>query len=294
MSAGAALVLGIAFALILGNPFSEWTRSMTHRLLQISIIGLGAGMNLNVVGQVGLNGFGYTAIGICATFALGLALGRVIQVDGDTSLLVTAGTAICGGSAIAAVASTIRAQPHVVSVSLATVFFLNAMALFLFPWMGHYFNLSQDQFGLWSALAIHDTSSVVGSAIQYGSRALEVATTIKLARALWIIPVSFVVGALWKRKSKSNAVVPKKYPWFILGFLFVAGLVTWIPSLQSVGLVVSSVAKKTMVLTLFFIGSGLTRATIRSVGLKPFIQGVVLWAFVGMANLGGILKGWIQ
>jgi uncharacterized integral membrane protein (TIGR00698 family) len=293
-SSAIALLMGMIFSVVFSNPFLDQTRQLTPRLLQASVVGLGAGMNLAVIGQVGLEGIGYTAVGILSTLTLGLVMGRLFKMEEDTSLLITVGTAICGGSAIAAVASTIRAKSHEVSVALATVFFLNAMALFIFPGLGHFFNLSQTQFGLWSALAIHDTSSVVGSAIQYGSRAVEVATTVKLARALWIIPVSLAVGCFWNRKKKSDAAVQKKYPWFILGFLIAAALVTWIPALQEAGHFVNHVAKRTLVLTLFLIGSGLTRATMMNVGIKPFIHGSILWLIVGSTTLGAIQLGWIH
>jgi len=292
-SAGIALLSGVLFSVLLGNPFTEFGRLMTHRLLQISVVGLGAGMNLAVISQVGLSGVGYTAVGIVSSMAIGLIIGKLVGVQKDTSLLVTVGTAICGGSAIAAIASTIRAKSHEVSVALGTVFCLNAAALFIFPGIGHYLNLSETQFGLWSALAIHDTSSVVGAAMAYGSRSVEIATTVKLARALWIIPVSIAVGIMWNRTQENSVSTPKKYPWFILGFILVAAIVTWLPQYRSVGFLVSNLAKRSLVLTLFLIGSGLTRDTLKKVGLKPFIQGVSLWAVVGSLTLVSILMGWI-
>jgi len=188
VSPGIALMLGICIALSLGNAYIFTTARLIPPLLQVSVIGLGAGMNLSAVGRAGVHGFFYTVIGITLTMSIGLTLGQMIRTDRDTSLLVTVGTAICGGSAIAAVAPAIHAKSHDVSVALATVFFLNAVALFIFSWIGHHFGLSQMQFGVWSALAIHDTSSVVGAAMQYGAQALEIATTIKLTRALWIVP----------------------------------------------------------------------------------------------------------
>jgi uncharacterized integral membrane protein (TIGR00698 family) len=284
----------MVFSIAFSNPFLDQTRQLTPKLLQASVVGLGAGMNLAVIGEVGLGGVGYTAVGILGTLAIGLLIGKLLKMEEDTSLLVTVGTAICGGSAIAAVSSTIRAKSHEISVALATVFFLNATALFIFPVLGHLLNLNELQFGLWSALAIHDTSSVVGAAIQYGSHAVEIATTVKLARALWIIPVSLAVGIFWNRKKKSDTAVQKKYPWFILGFLITAAIVTWIPALQVAGHFVNAAAKRTLVLTLFLIGSGLTRATIKNVGIKPFVQGVTLWLIVGSATLFAIQLGWIH
>jgi uncharacterized integral membrane protein (TIGR00698 family) len=294
LSSGMALLCGIILSLIVGNPFADFMKRTTPRLLQASVIGLGAGMNLSVVGQVGAEGIGYTAFGIVFTLISGWILGKLLGVEKNTSVLVAVGTAICGGSAIAAVASTIRAKSHEISVSLVTVFLLNAAALFIFPKMGHYFSLTENQFGLWSALAIHDTSSVVGAAIQYGAHALEVATTVKLARALWIIPVSISIGFIWNFRSKEASNGSKKYPWFILGFLSAAALVTWIPDLQPVGNWVSQIAKKTLVLTLFMIGSGISRDALKQVGLRPFVQGLILWIGVGSATLAAIINGVIQ
>ena len=293
-SAGMALVLGIATSLLLGNPYADKTRKATHLLLQFSVMGLGAAMDLGVVGQVGFHGIGYTMAGIAVTLFLGTWIGRLLGVARDTSLLLTVGTAICGGSAIAAVAPTIRAKSADVSVALATVFLLNAVALLIFPGIGHYFGLNETQFGLWSALAIHDTSSVVGASMQYGAHALEIATTTKLARALWIVPVTLLIGHFYKHKNQAEGAQKAKRPWFILGFLGAAALVTWVPELRPAGLVVAAVARRSLVLTLFLIGSGITRATLKSVGLRPFLQGLLLWIVVGSATLGAIQLGWIR
>jgi uncharacterized integral membrane protein (TIGR00698 family) len=258
-------------------------------------MGLGAGMNLHVIGQVGLQGMGYTMIGIFSAVVIGTLLGKILKVEKDTSLLITIGTAICGGSAIAAVAPVIRAKHHEVSVSLGTVFMLNAAALFLFPWVGHLLQLSETQFGLWSALAIHDTSSVVGATLQYGAHALEVGTTVKLARALWIIPVAMMIGFIRSKKENSEIKSEKaKRPWFILGFIIAAALVTWIPALVPLGHNIESVAKKLMVLTLFLIGSSLTRETIKSVGIRPFVQGILLWVVMATGSLTAIYFGFIH
>jgi uncharacterized integral membrane protein (TIGR00698 family) len=207
--------------------------------------------------------------------------------------LVTVGTAICGGSAIAAVAPVIRAKSHEVSVALATVFFLNAVALFIFPSIGHRMSLDQNQFGVWSALAIHDTSSVVGASMQYGARALEVATTIKLTRALWIVPVTLAIGMMWKNESGEAGTVKARKPWFIVGFVAAAALVTWIPALTPAGKMIFYGAQRSLVVTLFFIGSGLDRTALQVVGRRPLIQGFVLWILMGSATLGAIILGWI-
>jgi len=293
VSPGIALMFGIFVAFTLGNAYLFTTGRLITPLLQISVIGLGAGMNLVEVGHAGVHGFFYTVVGITLTMTIGLALGQLIKTDRDTSLLVTVGTAICGGSAIAAIAPAIRAKSHEVSVALATVFFLNAIALFIFPSIGHHFSLSQAQFGVWSALAIHDTSSVVGAAMQYGARALEIATTIKLTRALWIVPMTLGVGMVWNRGNPDAPAGKAKRPWFILGFLAAAALVTWVPALKPVGHVVFVGAQRSLVVTLFLIGSGLSRGALQAVGRRPLIQGFVLWVLMGTGTLTAILLGWI-
>lgn len=293
VSPGLALMVGIALALTLGNPYPMTTARFVTPLLQISVVGLGAGMNLAEVGRAGVHGFFYTVIGISLTMVIGLTLGRMLRTERDTSLLVTVGTAICGGSAIAAVAPAIRAKHHDVSVALATVFFLNAVALFIFPPLGRHFGMGQAQFGVWSALAIHDTSSVVGAAMQYGARALEIATTIKLTRALWIVPVTLVIGMLWNRGEGPTGGRKAKRPWFILGFLAAAAIVTWIPALKPSGHVIFVGAQRSLVVTLFLIGSGLSREALRTVGRRPLVQGFLLWVVMGTGTLSAILLGWI-
>lgn len=297
VSAGMALLAGIVVAVGFGNPFVQFTRAWTHRLLAVSVVGLGAGMDLNVVGRVGLHGIGYTLLGIAFALSVGTVLARLLKVNGDTGLLIAVGTAICGGSAIAAVAPVIRAKSSEVSVALGTVFMLNALALITFPSIGHYLDLSQAQFGLWSALAIHDTSSVVGATLQYGAESLQVGTTIKLARALWIVPVALAVGVWHTRTHQTDTGAPKtkaKRPWFILGFLLTAALVTYVPALQSAGHMVEAGAKRALVLTLFLIGCNLTKDALRTVGLRPFIQGVTLWILVASATLAAITTGLIR
>jgi uncharacterized integral membrane protein (TIGR00698 family) len=294
VSPGVALMAGIAVALTIDNPYPITTARTVTPLLQLSVIGLGAGMNLFEVGHAGLHGFFYTAIGIIMTISLGLALGRLLKTSRDTSLLVTVGTAICGGSAIAALAPVIRAKGHEVSVALATVFFLNAVALLIFPGIGHHLGLSQTQFGVWSALAIHDTSSVVGAAMQYGARALEIATTIKLTRALWIVPVTLAIGSMSNRGKKQMSAGKARRPWFILGFIAMATIVTCIPALKPLGHAVFLTAQRALVITLFFIGSGLSRSAIQVVGRGPLVQGFVLWIVMGSATLGAILFGLVR
>jgi len=294
-SSSYALLIGVITAIAFGNPYSKYTKKITHTLLSIAVIGLGAGMNLGVIGKVGLSGIGYTVAGIGSAFLLGSIFGKFFKVEKDTSLLITVGTAICGGSAIAAVAPVIKAKSHEVSVALGIVFILNALALLIFPWIGHHLNLTETQFGLWSALAIHDTSSVVGATIQYGSHALEVGTTVKLARALWIVPIAMAVGMIRSRNQQLKAEITKsRKPWFILGFLLAATLVTFIPSLQGIGHQIEAMAKRLMVLTLFFIGTNLTKETIQTVGIAPFIQGVALWLVMAAGTLVAVTFGVIH
>jgi uncharacterized integral membrane protein (TIGR00698 family) len=294
LSSSAALVCGVALGVLVGNPFISRTRSLTSRLLALSVMGLGAGMDLRVVGRVGLHGIGYTVVGITFALSAGLLLGRLFRTERDTSILISAGTAICGGSAIAALAPVLGAEEHQVSVALGVVFLLNAVALVLFPPIGHGLDLSQVQFGLWSALAIHDTSSVVGATLQYGHQALEVGTTVKLTRALWIVPLTFAVGVAVARGARERSGKPAKRPWFILGFLAAAALATYVPALHAAAGAVSEVARRTLVATLFLIGANLTRDTLRAVGFRPLVQGVSLWAIVGTATLGAILAGFIR
>jgi uncharacterized integral membrane protein (TIGR00698 family) len=282
-SAPFALFLGLFIALTVGNPFADKTKIYSQKILIYSIVGLGAGMNLITVMEVGLSGFGYTLLSLIAIGGLGLILGRFLVSDRETSILITVGTAICGGSAIAAVAPVIRAKSQSVTVALATVFLLNAVALFMFPFLGGLLGLSQHQFGLWSALAIHDTSSVVGATLQYGDEALSVGTTVKLARALWIVPLTLSLSYFY-RDHGSEKLKTKK-PWFILGFLLVAALVTYIPELKSWGQYIEAGARKGLILALFFIGSNLTLTTLKAVGLKPLFQGLILWFIVMLATL---------
>ena len=295
VSAAIALVAGLVLALTLENPYP--TKKYTHQLLAWSVVGLGAGMNLQVVARVGLQGIGYTVVSISSVFLLGFLLRKVLKVDSETGVLITVGTAICGGSAIAAVTPVIRARPHAVSVALGTVFILNSVALLLFPPIGHLLHLTQREFGLWSALAIHDTSSVVGATLAYGKVAAEVGTTVKLARALWIVPVTFLFGFLHRNTvAEGGGAQPAKTkkPWFILGFLLAAAIVTWVPTLRGPGHIVEFVAQRSLVLTLFFIGLDLSKATLKQVGIKPFVLGVTLWILVAVATLCSVHVGWIH
>jgi len=290
VSAAIALVAGLLIALTVGNPYA--TKSYVHLLLSISVAGLGAGMNLETVARAGIQGFGATFFSIAAVFTLGMFLKHILKVEEQVGILLSVGTAICGGSAIAAVTPVIRAKPQAVSVALGTVFILNALALLIFPSIGHYFEMSEHAFGLWSALAIHDTSSVVGATVAYGPAAAEIGTTVKLARALWIVPVTLLIGYLYKPSltEENPSQAKSKKPWFILWFVIAATIVTWVPSLQPAGQIVEAAARKLLVLTLFFIGLGLSKETIKSVGLKAFFLGFALWLTTSITSLIAILK----
>ena len=280
-----ALVLGMVTAWVCGNPYLDATKKLTKQLLAVSIVGLGAGMDLNVIAQTGLHGLYLTAFTIFGVLVAGLLIGHCLRVNKQTSILIAIGTAICGGSAIAAAAPVLNAKDQNISVALGVVFILNAFALLIFPPLGHVLGLSQEQFGLWSALAIHDTSSVVGAAAHYGAGALETGTTVKLTRALWIIPLTFMLGLyVHSRQVRCDdggedcrAKSGLKKPWFIFGFVIMAAIVTYVPFLQNAGEIIHSLSKRVLIMTLFLIGAGLTLDAIKSAGIKPLIQGGMLW-----------------
>jgi uncharacterized integral membrane protein (TIGR00698 family) len=295
-SPGLALGLGAALGLTLGNPFPRASARGSKLLLQGCVVGLGFGMPLAAVARAGGSGIAYTIAGIAAALTLGLLLGRWLGVGKEASILITAGTSICGGSAIAAVGPAIGARDEAMSVSLATVFLLNAVALFIFPPIGHLLGMSQEQFATWAAIAIHDTSSVVGAAAAYGAEALQQATVLKLARALWIVPLT--LAAAWYAGARSAGGRPEhtpsagasspavargriKLPWFIAFFLLAAVARSLLPATAEPLLDgVAAAARVGLVLALFLIGSGLTRKTLREVGARPFAQGILLWGAV--------------
>jgi uncharacterized integral membrane protein (TIGR00698 family) len=283
-----ALLGGLLYGLALAHPYHAESRGLAKFLLQISVVGLGFGMNLHEVVDVGRSGFLYTALSITFAMLLGLALGYLLQVSKKASFLISAGTAICGGSAIAAVGPIADANEEEMAVSLGAVFILNSVALFLFPLIGTALHLSQTQFGLWSALAIHDTSSVVGATSKYGATALAVGTTVKLARALWIVPLSVATAFLLKSKARIQ------WPWFILFFCLAAMFSTLLPSLSPVSTTLSHLGRIGLTVTLFLIGTGLNKQTLKNVGARPLLQGLALWIVVGACTLGLILKSWIH
>jgi uncharacterized integral membrane protein (TIGR00698 family) len=281
-----ALFAGLLFALTCGQAYPKWNKRVSKMLLQYSVVGLGFGMNLQASLASGREGMMFTILSVIGTMVLGMLIGvKLLKVDKDTAYLISSGTAICGGSAIAAVGPVIKAKEHEMSVALATIFVLNAIALFVFPVLGHWLGLSQQAFGTWAAIAIHDTSSVVGAGAAYGEKALEVATTIKLTRALWIIPLALVTSAMRHEKGSKISV-----PWFIFYFIAAMLLNTYVlDSVPQVGLAISSIARKGLILTMFFIGASLSRDVLRSVGIKPLVQGVLLWIVISVGSLAYIL-----
>jgi uncharacterized integral membrane protein (TIGR00698 family) len=282
-----ALALGLVFGLSFTHPFARQTKRTTRVLLQASVVGLGFGMELHQVVGAGRSGFLYTVLSISFAMAAGMALGWLLRVQTTNAFLISTGTAICGGSAIAAVGPIIQATDEQMTISLGTIFVLNSVALLIFPAIGGALHLSQTQFGLWAALAIHDTSSVVGAAAKFGAAALVVGTTVKLARALWIVP--FSVGAAVVRGAKAKI----QWPWFIGLFCLAAVCNSLIPAGAPVFSFLMRAAKIGLTVTLFLIGSGISRATLRQVGPRPMLQGVILWAIVSAGSLWLIRAGWI-
>jgi uncharacterized integral membrane protein (TIGR00698 family) len=287
ISAPIALCAGIIFGLSVTHPFAADSRALSKFLLQASVVALGFGMNLHEVLKAGRHGFVYTALGIGFALLAGTAVGKLLAVRGNTSFLISTGTAICGGSAIAAVGPILQAGSEEMAVALGTVFILNAVALFIFPSIGASLHLSQSQFGLWAALAIHDTSSVVGAASRYGNEALVIATTVKLARALWIVPLALATAAVRRSKSKVQM------PWFILLFCLAAIINTYGPQEPRLSQMFFQLGRLGLTVTLFLIGTGISRSTLKEVGWRPLAQGVLLWILVGVTSLYFIRAGWI-
>ncbi len=283
-----ALLGGLIYGLALAHPFHVESKHLSKFLLQASVIGLGFGMNLHEVVRAGRSGFLYTALSITAAMVLGLCLGYLFRVGKKASFLISAGTAICGGSAIAAVGPIAEAGEEEMAVSLGVVFILNSVALFLFPLVGFALHLTQTQFGLWSALAIHDTSSVVGATAKYGPTALAVGTTVKLARALWIVPLSVVTSVVVKSKARIQ------WPWFILFFCLAALLNTLVPAMKPEFGALSYLGKIGLTVTLFLIGTGLNKETLKKVGVRPLLQGFLLWVIVGISTVALIFFHWIH
>ena len=281
-----ALFLGLVFALFCGQAYPKFNKKISKSLLQYSVVGLGFGMNLQASLASGKEGMTFTIISVIGTMIIGIFIGRkLLKENRNTSYLISSGTAICGGSAIAAVGPVIKAKDSEMSVALATIFVLNAIALFIFPVLGNWIGLNQQQFGTWAAIAIHDTSSVVGAGAAYGEEALQVATTIKLTRALWIIPLALVTSLIFKTEGRKINI-----PWFILYFIIAVVLNTYVlNSIPEVGQFISGLARKGLIITMFFIGASLSTDVLKAVGVKPLIQGVLLWIVISVGSLAYIL-----
>ncbi len=290
ITAPVALFIGLVFAFIFGTPHPKFNKKFSKLMLQASVVGLGFGMNIEKSLQSGADGMIFTIVSVVGVMVIGVLLGRYMKVDSKTSYLLSAGTAICGGSAIAAVGPVLKANENEMAVSLGVIFILNAIALFIFPPLGHLFGLSQTQFGTWAAIAIHDTSSVVGAGAAYGTEACELATLIKCTRALWIIPLAFFT-IWWNRKDASGEGKAKiSIPWFILLFVVAMIISTYTPAsmMGFMGPVYNGIvvaAKQCLVAVLFAIGASLSLKVIRQVGVKPLVQALTLWMAIGAGSL---------
>ena len=280
------LFIGLVFALLCGQAYPTFNKNISKKLLQYSVIGLGFGMNLQASLASGKEGMLFTIISVVGTLLIGMFIGcKVLKLNRNTSYLISSGTAICGGSAIAAVGPIIKAKDTDMSMALATVFILNAIGLFLFPVLGHWLGLSQQDFGTWAAIAIHDTSSVVGAGAAYGEEALQVATTIKLTRALWIIPLALVTSVIFRSEGKKISI-----PWFILFFIVAMLINTYLlADYPEIGKFIAGIARKGLIITMFFIGASLSVDVIKSVGIRPLLQGILLWIIISAASLAYIL-----
>ena len=292
-----ALVLGVIFGLFVAHPYATASRGVARILLQVSVVALGFAMNFDDVLRAGASGFVYTLLGIAFALGVGTMVGRMLSVPGKAAYLISVGTAICGGSAIAATGPVIHASDEEMSVSIGTVFLLNALGLFFFPPLGHALGLSESEFGLWAALAIHDTSSVVGAGAKFGAVALTVATTVKLVRALWIVPLTLATAGVvaWRATREGREAPARKpiaWPWFILFFLAAAMLRTYVPTLAPIYPWLSQAGHIGLTVTLFLIGTGMSRAGLRQVGARPLVQGVLLWIVVAVSSLLIIRMGW--
>lgn len=280
-----ALLLGLIMAQLIENPYQQFTHKATNWLLKISVVGLGFGMNAFSAIKAGREGILFTVASITIVFIAGTLAGKFFKTDKKTSLLISAGTAICGGSAIAAISPVIKAGDKQISVALGAVFILNSIALFIFPVIGHGLNLSQTQFGLWCALAIHDTSSVIGAASKFGAVALQTATTVKLARALWIVPVAFITALVFKTDRRNISI-----PYFIGLFILAMLVNTYVPFIHPVVPHITTLAKTGLTVTLFLIGTSLSFKTLKAVGVKPLLQAVMLWILISGMSLWAVMS----
>ncbi len=286
-----ALFTGLVFAFIFGTPMAKFNKVLSKYLLQASVVGLGFGMNLQKSLASGADGMLFTVVSVVGVMVIGVMVGRWMRIDSKTSYLVSSGTAICGGSAIAAVGGVMKANENEMAVSLGVIFILNAVALFIFPPMGHLFDMSQQQFGTWAAIAIHDTSSVVGAGQEYGAEACELATLIKCTRALWIIPLAFFTMWYFRKSIKGGEGKAKvSIPWFILLFVLAMVVNTYSPeSFRPVYNSLADIAKKALVVVLYAIGAGLSLKVVKTVGVKPLVQAILLWIVIGASSLVVVL-----
>lgn len=284
LSPAVALFCGIMLAIVVGNPFPKFSKRCSKIALQASVVGLGFGMNLYESLAAGKEGMIFTIVSVVGVMLIGVGLGKLFGINRKSSYLISTGTAICGGSAIAAVGPVIEADDDQMSMSLVTIFVLNAIALFIFPPIGELLEMSQQQFGTWAAIAIHDTSSVVGAGAAYGEEALNVATTIKLTRALWIIPLALVSAVVFRSKGRKISI-----PWFILLFVVAMVINTFCSLPEALTSTIVFASRKVLCMTLFLIGAGLSTASLRSVGVRPLILGVTLWVIISLATLGVVM-----
>lgn len=281
-----ALFLGLVYALTCGQAYPTFNKNVSKKLLQYSVVGLGFGMNLHASLASGKEGMLFTIISVFGTLLIGMLIGcKLMKINRDTAYLISSGTAICGGSAIAAVGPIIQAKDTDMTMALATIFILNAIALFLFPTMGHWLGMTQQEFGMWAAISIHDTSSVVGAAAAYGEEALQVATTIKLTRALWIIPLALLTTVIFRCEGKKISI-----PWFIFFFIGAMLINTYLfTDIPQIGQLIYGIARKGLIITMFFIGASLSIDTIKSVGIRPLLLGILLWLVISASSLAYIL-----
>jgi uncharacterized integral membrane protein (TIGR00698 family) len=284
-----SLLLGLVIAQLSGHPYQYINTKVTSTLLQVSIVGLGFGMNFHTAISAGQEGFLFTIVSIATTLAIGFFIGRLLKIELKTSYLISTGTAICGGSAIASISPIIKADEEKISMALTTIYILNSIALFLFPYIGRELNLTQTQFGLWCAIAIHDTSSVIGAASKYGTKALEVATTVKLTRALWIVPVAFISAFVFKNE---NSRV--KIPYFIGLFICAMLITTYVFVTPVVSHFIASISKAGLRVTLFLIGCGLSKHMLKTASTRPLMQGVILWIAISILALWFIVASGYQ
>ena len=286
MTPPVALFLGLVYALTCGQAYPTFNKKMSKKLLQYSVVGLGFGMNLHASLASGKEGMLFTIVSVFGTLLIGMFIGcKLLKINRNTAYLISSGTAICGGSAIAAVGPIIKAKDSDMSMALATIFILNAIALFLFPALGHWLGMTQQEFGTWAAIAIHDTSSVVGAAAAYGEEALQVATTIKLTRALWIIPLALLTTVIFRSEGKKISI-----PWFIFFFIGAMLINTYLfTDIPQIGKLIYGIARKGLIITMFFIGASLSIDTIKSVGIRPLLLGILLWLVISAGSLAYIL-----